>query len=68
MKISKNKNEYKNALLLFVKRHKLFFLFVIFWFYIMYLNNREFTFINVVLNLSIAFIFYLIIDGLINQK
>ena len=68
MKISKNKNEYKNTLLLFVKRHKLFFLFVIFWFYIMYLNNREFTFINVVLNLSLAFIFYLIADGLINQK
>lgn len=68
MKINKDKKFDKKKLFLLVKRHKLFFLFVLFWFYIMYLNNREFTFINVTLNLLCAFVFYLISDGLINQK
>lgn len=59
---------YKKKVPLLVKRHKIFFLYVAFWFYIMYLNDRDFTVINIILNIIVAFIFYLIFDGILRSR
>ncbi len=64
----KNKNDFKISIIKNIKKYKLLVLFIFFWFYIMYTNDRDFNFINIVLNLTFAIIFYFIADGLINQK
>jgi hypothetical protein len=64
----KIKKIFNKKALLFLQRHKLFFVFATFGFYIMFLKGREVTLYSLITSLIISLILYVIADGLINQK